>query len=85
MKYPPDAGHPLTEQFAADLYARSDLDNVPGTEPWRDQIRQPWKRAEPDLREVFRARARLLLAGDITVIPVSWPMTTPSHLRRLPG
>jgi len=68
VKHPPDAAHPITERFAAELYARTPWSDVP---EFAGRVRQgPWEREAPEVREVFRARARLLLAGDMSVLPM---------------
>jgi hypothetical protein len=68
--------NPVTDEWAKDLYRRSDWSEILETEPWRGASPEPWECAAPALREVFRARARRMLAGDLSVLPWTWPIGT---------
>lgn len=61
----PDSGHPLTEDFAEQLYVR--------TPPhlWPEGMRRSgvWENEPVEVREAFRERARRWMAGDLSVGP----------------
>jgi hypothetical protein len=72
MIRPPDAGHPVLEQMACDLYQRTP------NEHWPAEMRKSygaWQHISPELREWFRDRARTFASGDMRVAP--WNLSDP--------
>ena len=66
MIRPPDAGHPIIEQFASDLCQRTPVEH------WPEHLRKTygsWEQITPELRAWFRDRARTFASGDMRVAP----------------
>ena len=79
MKHAPDMQHPLTDQFACDLYLGTPLQYVAELGHLAGRPLEPWETAPPELREAFRERARRLLAGDQSVEPWRFVRRPPGH------
>ena len=67
MKHARDMQHPLTDQFASELYVRTPIDQVPELAAFVGQTRQVCENADPLIRQCFRDRARRFMAGDLSV------------------
>lgn len=63
----PDADHPITKDFAEQLYVLTPPNRWPEPFAGRSGV---WERELPELRVAFRARANRFLAGDLSV--ASW-------------
>lgn len=63
----PDAGHPITENFAIEMHSTYPREAWPAG--LGDQPSQPWERDRPEVREAFRDLARRFMAGDESVAP----------------
>jgi hypothetical protein len=66
------------DSFASQLYARtprSMADELGLSEEEREAwSRTVWEKAPATLHEIFRARAIRMLNGDLSVMPLTWPI-----------
>ncbi len=74
----------LVDRFASQIYGRMTKADAAAIGIEDDDLenweRSVWERASPAMHALFRARAERMIAGDLSVLPPTWPIGTAPHL-----
>jgi hypothetical protein len=77
MKHAPDMTNPITDLHAAQMYELTPPEAVPGLSQRQRGPMDVWERTTPEVRDIFRARARRALQGDDSFAPWRFARASP--------